>query len=356
MAQSGAKSADPAALQVASHKSRSPDLVPMNSKNATPGRYARLALLPALLGIAALLDEGSLSIYVLLLLTAMITVGLSLLMGQAGQVSLGQGAFYACGAYTAGVFATNGYPSMLGLLSAPLVTAAIAALVGIPLLVLRGHHLAFATLALHLICLSAIGEMTTLTGGDIGLQNIPSLRVGPVEFESVRSYAYLSAVALFLVVLVASNILASRPGRALRALSSNEVGAASAGVPVGPYKLAVFVLSAAFAGLAGGIYAFHMRYLAPGSFPVLLSIEYVVMAAVGGIGTISGAIVGSAVVMLLVHSLSRLATMSGMPSSAPVILSYAVYASLLIAAVLLLPHGLVAFFTTRWTKLRGGAR
>jgi branched-chain amino acid transport system permease protein len=347
-----AKSADPADLQVASRSSGAGDLrVPMKTKSL-PRRYALLSLLLALLAVSALLDEGSLSFYVLLLLTATVTVGLSLLMGQAGQVSLGQGAFYACGAYTAGVLATNGYPTALGLLTAPLVTAALAAVVGIPLLVLRGHHLAFATLALHLICLSVIGEMTTLTGGDIGLQNIPRLRVGPVQFESVRSYAYLGSLALFLGVLIASNILASRPGRALRALSTSEVGAASAGVPVERYKLAVFVLSAAFAGLAGGIYAFHIGYLAPGSFPVLLSIEYVVMATVGGIGTISGAIVGSTLVMLLVHVLSRFATMSGMPSSAPVILSYAVYACVLVAAVQLLPRGLVDFFSARWTKLR----
>jgi branched-chain amino acid transport system permease protein len=327
-------------VPVTSKAPRRPELARSLAK-LPASRYAIFALLPALLGIAALLDEGALSVYVLLLLTAIVTVGLSLLMGQAGQVSLGQGAFYAFGAYTAGVLATRGYPSSLGLLVAPVATAALAAVVGIPLLVLRGHHLAFATLALHLICLSVIGEMTSLTGGDIGLQNIPRLSLGAIEFESVRGYAYLSAIALFLVVLVASNILASRPGRALRALSSSEVGAASAGVPVGRYKLAVFVLSAAFAGLAGGIYAFHMGYIAPGSFPVLLSIEYVVMAAVGGIGTISGAIAGSTIVFLLVHGLSRFATMSGMPSSAPVILSYAVYASLLIAAVLFLPHGLM---------------
>jgi branched-chain amino acid transport system permease protein len=327
--------------QLESPKSGADDALVPKPSNVTPGRYAVLLLLPALLGIAALLDEGALSIYVLLVLTAMVTVGLSLLMGQAGQVSLGQGAFYATGAYAAGVLSTHGQPTVLGLVVAPLAAAALAALVGIPLLVLRGHHLAFATLALHLICLSVIGEMTTLTGGDIGMQNIPRLSIGPVAFESVRSYAYLGSVALFLVVLVASNILASRPGRALRALSSSEVGAAAAGVPVGRYKLAVFVLSAAFAGLSGGIYAFHMGYLAPGSFPVLLSIEYVVMAAVGGIGTISGALAGSAIVLLLVHALSRLATMSGMPSSAPVILSYAVYAGMLVAAVLFVPEGLV---------------
>jgi branched-chain amino acid transport system permease protein len=164
----------------------------------------------------------------------------------------------------------------------------------------------------------------------------------PDGIDSIADYAYLSCLALFLVVVVARNVLASRPGRALRALSSSEVAAASSGVPVGRYKLAVFALSAAFAGLAGGIYAFHMGYLAPGSFPVLLSIEYVVMAAVGGLGRISGALVGTTVVLLLVDGLSRVATMSGMPDSAPVILSYAVYAILLIAAVLFLPGGIVS--------------
>ena len=118
------------------------------------------------------------------------------------------------------------------------------------------------------------------------------------------------------------------------ALSSSEVAAASSGIPVGRYKLAVFTLSAAIAGLAGGIYTFYLGYLAPGSFPVMLSIQYVVMAAVGGMGTVSGGVVGSVLVLLTVDALSRVATMSGMPSVAPIIASYAVYAVLLAIASL----------------------
>ncbi|HEV8549471.1 MAG TPA: branched-chain amino acid ABC transporter permease [Polyangiaceae bacterium] len=308
--------------------------------------YAFGGLAVAALGLSGLLDDSSLSIYVLFALTATVTVGVSLLMGQAGQVSLGHGAFYACGAYAAGVLTTRGFPSVVGLLVAPLAAAALAAVIGVPLLVLRGHHLAFATLATHLIVLSTIGELT-ITGGDVGLQGIPRLRLASFELDSVRSYAYLSSFALLAVVAAARNVLASRPGRALRALSSSEIAASSAGVPVGRYKLAVFALSAGFAGLAGGIYAFYMGYLAPGSFPVLLSIEYVVMAVVGGLGTISGAVVGSALVLLLVHVLSRLATMSGMPETAPVILSYAVYAVLLITAVLFLPGGVCGSLARR---------
>lgn len=310
--------------------------------------FAGGLLLPTILG------EANLPIYVLLNLAAIVTVGVSLLMGHAGQVSLGQGAFYACGAYTAGVLSVHGAPTWLALCCAPLFAAGVAALLGIPLLRLRGHHLAFATLAMHLIFLSLVSELE-LVGGDVGLQGIPRLQLAGVALDSNLSYAYLSYLALAAVVVVARNVLSSRPGRALRALSSSEVAAASAGIRVAHYKLAVFALSAAFAGIAGGIYAFQMRYLAPGSFPVMMSIEYVVMAALGGLGRISGALVGSALVYLLVHGLSRLATHSGMPSSAPVVLSYAVYAALLIAAVLFLPSGMVGALSQLVNKRRAAA-
>lgn len=313
-------------------------------------RTERIALLVLVLGtmaLSTLLGDSALSLYVLFALAAIVTVGVSLLMGQAGQVSLGQGAFYACGAYTAGVLTTHGVPGIVGLIAAPLAASTLAFVIGIPLLLLRGQHLAFATLASHLIFLSLVGEMAFM-GGDVGLQGIPRLSVFGLAFTSVRSYAYLSSFALIGVVVVARNILASRPGRALRALSTSEIAADSSGIPVGRYKLAVFALAAGFAGLAGGIYAPYMGYLAPGSFPVILSIEYLVMASVGGLGTIAGALVGSAVVLLMVNGLSRLATMSGMPESAPVILSYAVYAVLLVVAVLFLPRGVVSIASPTW--------
>jgi branched-chain amino acid transport system permease protein len=308
------------------------------------------AALLASLALAAFLGESLLSLYVLLALTAIVTVGVSLLMGHAGQVSLGQGAFYACGAYAAGLLSTNGVPTLVGLCAAPVAAAALAVVIGIPLLLLRGHHLAFATLAMHIIFLSLIGELREFTGGDIGLQGIPRLDLGFVELGSTRDYAYLSWFALFCVIVLVQNLLGSRPGRALRALSSSEVAAASSGIAVGRYKLSVFTLSAAIAGLAGGNNTFYLGYLAPGSFPVMLSIQYVVMAAVGGMGTVSGAVVGSALVFLTVDALSRVATMSGMPSVAPIIASYAVYAVLLVTAVLFVPEGLVPYLTRLWSR------
>jgi len=290
--------------------------------------------------IPLILPAGQLATYVLLGLAAIVTVGLSLLMGYAGQVSLGQASLYAIGGYTAGLMSVHGLPSLLGLLAAPVVAAAIAALVGVSLLRLRGHYLAFATLALQLILLSVLSQ-GDWAGGAIGLQGIPRLSVAGVELADDLSYAYLTWAALALTLLVSYNVIHSRAGRGLRALATSETAAAASGVPVGRYRLAVFALSAAFAGLAGGVYAFFVGYLAPGSFPVLLSIEYVVMAVVGGLGTISGPVVGATAIVLLVRALTEFGTQPGMPSYAPSVLSYAVYALLLVLAMLFLPRGLV---------------
>ncbi|GAB3447394.1 branched-chain amino acid ABC transporter permease [Actinophytocola sediminis] len=299
-----------------------------------------LAVAVATLAVPSFLDSSELAIYILLGLAAMVVVGLSLLMGYGGQISLGQAAFYAIGAYTAGLLATNGVPPLLGLLAAPVVAAAFAALVGIGMLRLRGHYLAFATLAMQLILLSVLAQ-SEWAGGAIGLQGIPRLTVAGFELSEDLHYAYLTWAGLALTLVVAHNVVRSRAGRGLRALATSEVAAAASGVPVGRYRLVVFALSAAFAGLAGGIYAYFLGYLGPGSFPLLLSIEYVVMAVVGGLGTIFGPVVGAAGIVLLVQFLNDIGTRPGMPSYAPSVLSYAVYAVLLVLVVLYLPRGIV---------------
>jgi branched-chain amino acid transport system permease protein len=280
------------------------------------------------------------TVLVLLGLSAMSVVGLSLLMGYAGQVSLGQASFYAIGAYTAGILSLHGVPTLLGLALAPVAAALAAVVVGIPILRLRGHQLAFATLALQLILLSVLGD-ADWAGGAIGLQGLPYLSVGGFEFDQDLDYLFLVLAGVVLVSVIARNLVRSRTGRGLRALATGEMAAEASGVPVGAYRLLVFAVSAAFAGLAGGIYAFFVGYLAPGSFPVLLSIEYVVMAVVGGVGSIAGALVGAALITLVVQALTTLATQPGMPSFAPSVLSYAVYALLLIAVVLFVPGGIV---------------
>jgi branched-chain amino acid transport system permease protein len=286
------------------------------------------------------LDRAQLTVYILLGLYAVVATGVSLLMGYAGQVSLGQMAFYAVGAYTAAVMSLHGLPPLLGLAAAPVCAFVVATIVGIPLLRLRGHYLAFATLAFLLIFVAVAGQQDFL-GGAIGLQDIPPLGVGSLKFVSFRSYAWVTWFAVVLVMLVSHNIIDSRPGRGLRALATSEVAAESSGVDVGRYKLFVFGLSAAFAGLAGAIYAFFIASISPAVFSVQLSLQFVVIAVVGGLGTITGPVVGSAIVTLLVQGLNDLATRPGMPEHAAVVSNYAAYAVLLIIIVLAMPGGVV---------------
>jgi len=318
-----------------------------------PALWLGLVLAALTLAVPPLLSDSQLTIYVFIGLATVVVSGLSLLMGFAGQVSLGQGAFYAIGAYAAGLLAAKGHlPPLLALAAAPVSAALVGTAMGIPLLRLRGHYLAFATLAFQLIVLSVIGEAKQLTGGDIGLSGIPPLGVGPLRLDSPLQYAYLTWAVTAGVLLLSRNLVDSRPGRGLRALATSEIGAAASGVPVGTYKLKVFALSAAYAGLAGGIYGFFLSYIAPGSFPVLLSVQFLVMAAVGGLGAIWGSLFGAAAITLAIEVLKDLGSQPGMPTHAPAVLTYAVYAGLLILVMLFLPDGLLPPLIARARSLR----
>src|SRR5919106_2536448 len=219
------------------------------------------------------LEPGNLQIYTLMGLAAIVAIGLSLLIGFAGQISLGQGAFYALGAYTAGILTVGidpderlvnpeaGIDPALAVLAAPLLTALVAAVIGVPLLRLRGHYLAFATLALHLILLAVIFAQSRFTGGqDPGLAVIEPLEIFGWQITGVtggtpRHTAIVWGLVL-VTLLLALNLVGSRPGRALQAIATSERTAAAAGINVSAYKLRLFVLSAGLAGLAGALYVF----------------------------------------------------------------------------------------------------
>ena len=298
------------------------------------------------------LYDAQLALYIFVGLDIIVVAGLVLLQGFAGQISLGQGAFYAIGAYFAGILAARSVvPSLLALLLAPVFTALLAAVIGLPLLRLRGHYLAFATLAFQLIVLALIGQARFLTGGDTGLPGIPDLSLLGLSFPTDhRTFGYACLVwALTLgVLLLTRNLVASRPGRALRALATSEAAALASGVPVGRYKLQVFALAAAYAGLAGAVHGFFVSYIAPGSFPILLSIQFLVMASVGGVAVVGGPVVGAAGIYLLAQVLQWLGSRRGMPLHAPAELNYSVYGLVLVLVMLFLPQGVVPALRARW--------
>jgi branched-chain amino acid transport system permease protein len=304
------------------------------------------------------LDDGALPMYTRMGLAAIVAVGLSLLMGFAGQISLGQGAFYALGAYTTGILSVGldpddrlldpeaGWDPLLALAAAPVLTGIVAAVVGVPLLRLRGHYLAFATLALHLILLAALFAEDHFTGGqDPGLVGIPPLEVAGHVIEDERLAAVVWGVVA-ISALVALNLVGSRVGRAMRAIATSEAAAAAAGINVAMVKLRLFVLAAGLAGLAGGLFTYYLLFLSPDAFPLILSITFVVMVAVGGMGSIYGAVVGAVAITYLEDKLRELGARDellgfDLPAQAPQVFSVGVFGAILIVVMLFMPRGLL---------------
>jgi branched-chain amino acid transport system permease protein len=310
----------------------------LSARNVRRAAIAVLAVGSFLLPLK--LSEANLAVYVLLGIYAITAIGLSLLMGYAGQVSLGQAAFLAIGAYTAATASEHGVPTVLALLAAPVLAAAVAALVGVPILRLRGHYLTFATLAFQLIIVSLASNIGFL-GGGLGLVGIPALGIGDAVLSSSRDYAWLVWTVTAVTLILTLNVISSRPGRGLRALATSETAALSAGVPVVRYKLAVFALSAAYAGLAGGIYAFFIGFVSPGSFGVDLSVELLVMVVIFGAGSAWGALLGAAGITVLVQALTQIGNRPGMPGYLPTLLSYAAYGVTLVLIMTFLPTGIL---------------
>jgi branched-chain amino acid transport system permease protein len=324
----------------------------------------RLALIAAGAAFACWLPyrlhPGDVTLYDRMGLYALAAVGLTLLMGFAGQISLGQGAFFLIGAYTSAILTVGidpshrfvdpkaGIPPLLAVLAAPLVAAVLAAVIGGPLLRLRGHYLAFATLALQLIAFSLLYAWDRFSGGQYGITVAKPLEVAG---QALRGPDHAAVVwgLVALVLVLATNLVHSRVGRALQAIATDEASAAASGIPVATYKLRLFVLAAALAGLGGGLFTFSFQFVSPEAFPVVLSIEFVVMVAVGGLGNVYGAVVGSVTILYVEQKLRDLGAQEKLlgwqlPDAAPTVFSYGVYGLILICVMLFFPRGLLPAF------------
>jgi len=263
---------------------------------------------------------------------SLITIGLSLLMGYTGQVSLGQAAFFGIGAYTSGVLSTKfGVSPWLALLAAIFVTGGIAFLIGAPALKLKGHYLAMATLAFGYIVFIVFNQASSLTGGPSGFGQIPRFRLGNFLLRSDVHYYYLVWTLVIVVLLVSLNIIHSRVGRALRSIHEGELTANIMGVNTAKYKIQVFVLSAVYASLAGSLYAHFITFLNPTPFGFHFSIVLLVMVAVGGMASVWGAMIGAALLTLLPEYLRAFHDYDIL-----------IYGSILLVIMIFLPQGLFA--------------
>ncbi len=235
-----------------------------------------------------------------LALHVLVVLGLTLLMGYAGQVSLGHAAFYGLGAYTSGILTSQyGWPPILGILAAQGVVFLTALLIGLPSLRLKGHYLAMATLGFGIIVHVFFKETISLTGGPSGLVGIPPFSLGGKTFLSNQEYFYLIWGVTLVVLLISLHLAHSPFGRALLALHDSEAATLSLGYDTGRLKLIVFLISAAFAGLAGSLYAHFAMFISPTSFTFLHSVKFVTMVVVGGVASLWGAFIGTALLSIL---------------------------------------------------------
>jgi branched-chain amino acid transport system permease protein len=303
-----------------------------------------LALLPVFVRSPYLL-----TIMIFIGLHTILTVGLCLLMGYAGQISLGQAAFYGLGAYTSAITtAKYGLSPWLGLPLSMALTGGVAFVIARPIFKLRGNYLAMATLGFGYIIYILFNEAASLTDGPSGLTGVPYLSIAGWAFDRDIKYYYLVWGIAVVVLLASLNIINSRVGRALRAIHTSEVAAQSVGVDTGRLKAQVFVISAVYAGLAGSLYAHYLTFVNPSPFGFHLSVMLVVMAAVGGLATVWGALFGAAVITLLTEALRAVV---------PLLLDHAsgeyeiiAFGILLMLVMIFMPRGVVQAGTDFYSR------
>jgi len=311
--------------------------------NATLRGFAPYALFAALLllvpAVFTRLPFYTMSTAVQIGILAIATLGLTLLMGFAGQISIGQAAFYGIGAYTSAILTTrSGIPPLLALVVGAVLSGAVAYLVGRFIFRVRGHYLALATLAFGLT-LGFVARQLELTGGASGIVDIPRLAVGPLVLRGDLRYYYLVAAVLFVLVVLARNLVRSLSGRALMALGDSEIAASSAGVDIARHKRTVFVVAAVFASLAGSLYAHWVTFVDYHTLDLLLSLQLLIMATVGGLRTVWGAPVGAFIVITLSQGAKEL--LPRLPTNVGGQFEIAVYGIALILVVLFLPRGVM---------------
>lgn len=286
------------------------------------GVLAALPLMP--------LPGGVLSTLVIALILFIAVLGLDVLMGYAGQVSLGQAGFMAVGGYTAAILSTTyEWPPLLGTL-AGLALSVLCAL-GLALATgrLRGHYLALATLAFGLLVDSLTVNLIDLTGGPSGLVGIPAFAIGSFAFNTPTQMYYLVLALTVVLVVVLEGGMRSGFGRALKAVRTDQLAAAALGINVGRTKIIALCISAALASLSGSLYAFNFHFLAPEMVAATRSFEMIAMLVLGGEGTLVGSLFGAIFITMLPTLMQDFA-----------VLKTAAEGALLVTTFLIMPEGL----------------
>jgi branched-chain amino acid transport system permease protein len=276
-------------------------------------------------------------------INALVAIGLCILMGYAGQVSLGQAGFYGIGAYVSSILSLQaGLPVISSVICGMFVAAIAAVILAVPALRLKGHYLAVATLGFGEIIYIILNEWGP--GGPSGFGDIPHFGFFGFTIDTTKGYFYLIWCIVALVMFFSINIINSRTGRALRAIHDSELACNAMGLNVTFIKIKVFILSAVYASLAGSLYAHYVTFISPSSFSLFYSILVLMMVIVGGITNLWGAVIGAIVITVLPELLREFKE-----------LDVLVYGLILTLSLMFFRKGLVPIIIEKIKKLKGFA-
>ena len=306
-------------------------------KNVYNGLYLVIAILLVLPFV--LPNSFYLDLAVRMAINAVIVLGLNLLIGFAGQISLGHAGFLGIGAYASAVLPTHfGWHPLLAMGAGAIATGILAALVARPIFKLKGNYLAMATLGLGIIISIALRNEAQWTGGPDGMP-VPAMGLFGFELTNDKQWYWVVALLLSVSVWASLNLIDSPFGRALRALHGSEVASQVVGVDVVRYKVAIFVLSAVFASLMGSVTAHYVGFVSPNFADFFHSIELVTMVVIGGMASVYGSLVGA---VLLTALPQALATFEGWET--------VVFGAILMLSMIFLPKGLVPTLAAKFGK------
>ena len=283
----------------------------------------------ALLALPLVADNYILHVMARLFVYVLVALGLNLLVGYAGQVSLGHAAFFAIGAYTAAVLAEWWQWSLVPcVVAAALVTAAVGYLLGLPCLRLTGLYLAMATLGFTLIVQEMLLQLAVVTHGSEGMSVKPGAILG-FKFDSDYRKYYLLLVVTIGMLVFARNLVRGRTGRAFLAIRDNERAAEAMGVHLAQYKTVAFAISALYTGLAGALSAFLVGFLDPQEFSFFLSIQFITIIILGGLASLLGSVLGAGFLIILPELLAGLDVWQAL-----------VYGVIMVLTIIFMPFGL----------------
>jgi branched-chain amino acid transport system permease protein len=256
------------------------------------------ALFALLLVLPLFSDDYILSQATFVFIYGIVAMGMMLLVGYTGQISLGHAAFFAVGAYVAAVLQARGWSFLPAFAMAGTVSGLVGIIIGLPALRVKGVYLAMATLSFAFIVEEVIVRWSSVTRGNRGMTVVDPVIFG-YKFSTPVHIYFLSGIVFWLVVLVIINVLRSRTGRALSALRDSDVAAESMGINLAQFKTTAFAISAVATGLAGALYAHKLAYISPEQFGIMVSVEFLMMIIIGGLGSLHGAVFGAMFFILL---------------------------------------------------------